>query len=206
MPHSPPTTEFDDLVKVSPPPAHIAIMPDTKVKVEHIDSSYTHHQGLDSKDEKPMSIGDADVQKMLEDTVRRVREQSDRCVEGCRGSNGLCKAHKQNPDGCEAFCGQDANPRGESPSVLREHELARLGTGSSSRLDLSDHLRSPQLHPGLLLRVGPSLFQRAQLTRSGFLVSSTLFILGVAAVSICLSVLFLILVACKCYLSFRLQT
>lgn len=83
MPQSPPSNDFDDLVKVSPPPAHIPIMPDPKVKVEHIDSSYPIYPP-DIKDEKSMSLGDADVQKMFEDTVRRVREQSDRCVNSWR--------------------------------------------------------------------------------------------------------------------------
>jgi hypothetical protein len=54
-------------------------MPDIKVKVEQLDPSYSS-QPLDAKDEKPMSLGEADVQKMFEDTVRRVREQSDLCV------------------------------------------------------------------------------------------------------------------------------
>lgn len=88
MPRSPPTTELDDLVKISPPPFHAPLdMGDRKnaaeVHMEHVArkspprAQPTAPSG--DKDIKPRK-DEVDVQRMVEETVRRVREQSDRCV------------------------------------------------------------------------------------------------------------------------------
>jgi len=87
MPESPSLTELDDIVKVSPPVSYVALAGmdkqpgQPKVKLEPV--------GRDTSDDKQSNGGggqtdfkqqveEVDVQKMVEETVRRVREQSDR--------------------------------------------------------------------------------------------------------------------------------
>lgn len=87
MPHSPPTTDFDDLVKISPPSTH-AIMEDEKNNSTAGTGTYirrspnkskTHSEDIKVKQEV-IEVEEVDVQRMVEDTVRKVREQSDRSV------------------------------------------------------------------------------------------------------------------------------
>lgn len=88
MSQSPSTTELDDIVRISPPAKYVALAStdsETKVKLEPVDGL---RDSLDQKPELTFDVGkqvkqqveEVDVQKMVEQTVKRVREQSDRWV------------------------------------------------------------------------------------------------------------------------------
>jgi len=88
MSQSPSTTELDDIVRISPPAKYVALAStdsETKVKLEPVDGL---RDPLDQKPELTFDVGKqvkqqveaVDMQKMVEQTVKRVREQSDRWV------------------------------------------------------------------------------------------------------------------------------
>jgi len=88
MNESPSITESDDIVKVSPPASYVALAGmdrqsgESKVKLEQVDverkPAGKKAPNTNGTQEMKQEVKEVDVQKMMEETVRRVRDQSDR--------------------------------------------------------------------------------------------------------------------------------